>query len=711
VRTGLVALLAACALLFAGAAGASAVGNGKIAFFRAGAILVVKPDGSGEATLVANAGQCAHPVAWSADGTKLLYVKTDSPSCAAPTLSVVNADGTGAHELLSDNSRAWSPVCWLGNDEVAVLGTLETSAGASRDLWAVKADGTGLRRITTDGGDKRVAGPQACSADGSRVAYSRFEGSPNPARAYWVSAAGGEPVSLGTPEGASDNIAVMSPDGAHVALVRSSSYPLLVVDLAAGRTRPVTTAPASSAPSWSPDSSHLVFQYPHILGYTRFGAEQEFDLREGAADGSGERDLTTTLNAQESEPSWSPDGTRVLFVSTRGMPANPWLMNADGSCPTAVTTGGGEAPVWQPVPGAGPAAPLQCADLAVSGYVGPFTVVASGQQFTATFTVTNLGNETATNPVLQLPALPAQSELVSILVGTVGESCSTETRICALPPLAPGAQATVTFELRSTVPASSSIETFVLPGVTGSAPTTELRVTATATAAQPDGDRSNNDADATELAVPCTQVTAYSFALKGTAGDDVLCGLTGAQRLYGRAGEDTLVGGPGFDFLDGGPGHDVLLGGGENDVVVASDGTRDVVDCGGSARDVAVVDRRDKVVNCEVVDRPRVHCARIGTIGSDRLSGTAKGDVLCGLQGSDTIEGLAGEDQIDGGQGNDTIDGGPGRDRIFGGAGYDVVLARDGVRDRIDCGTELDTVIADRLDRVAANCEHVQRPG
>src|SRR5204862_7696980 len=112
---------------------------------------------------------------------------------------------------------------------------------------------------------------------------------------------------------------------------------------------------------------------PAHTGLRPFGAQQEFDLREAAADGSGERDLTATPTAQEAEPSWSPDRTRVLFVSTRGLPANPWVMNADGSCPTALTADGGDLPVWQPVPGRAAAAPMQCADLAVSGYVGPFT--------------------------------------------------------------------------------------------------------------------------------------------------------------------------------------------------------------------------------------------------------------------------------------------------------------------------------------------------
>jgi hypothetical protein len=40
-----------------------------------------------------------------------------------------------------------------------------------------------------------------------------------------------------------------------------------------------------------------------------------------------------------------------------------------------------------------------------------------------------------------------------------------------------------------------------------------------------------------------------------------------------------------------------------------------------------------------------------------------------------------------------------------------VILARDGERDTIDCGTQVDTVVADRFDRVAASCEHVQRLG
>jgi hypothetical protein len=50
-----------------------------------------------------------------------------------------------------------------------------------------------------------------------------------------------------------------------------------------------------------------------------------------------------------------------------------------------------------------------------------------------------------------------------------------------------------------------------------------------------------------------------------------------------------------------------------------------------------------------------------------------------------------------------------GRDSVSAGAGNDSIDARDGYRDVIDCGSGFDRVVADSLDRVATNCERVQR--
>jgi len=48
-------------------------------------------------------------------------------------------------------------------------------------------------------------------------------------------------------------------------------------------------------------------------------------------------------------------------------------------------------------------------------------------------------------------------------------------------------------------------------------------------------------------------------------------------------------------------------------------------------------------------------------------------------------------------------------DRFSGGAGNDQIDDRDGNRDIIDCGAGRDSVLADTRDKIARNCERVQR--
>jgi TolB protein len=54
------------------------------------------------------------------------------------------------------------------------------------------------------------------------------------------------------------------------------------------------------------------------------------------ADGSNQTRLTYDLGADNS-PSWSPDGTRIVFASNRGGEMDLWVMNADGSNPVQIT--------------------------------------------------------------------------------------------------------------------------------------------------------------------------------------------------------------------------------------------------------------------------------------------------------------------------------------------------------------------------------------
>ena len=95
--------------------------------------------------------------------------------------------------------------------------------------------------------------------------------------------------------------------------------------------------------------------------------------------------------------------------------------------------------------------------------------------------------------------------------------------------------------------------------------------------------------------------------------------------------------------------------------------------------------------------------------GDDVVLGHGGADRLAGGPGDDVLHGAAGADQIHGDAGRDTITGGAGADRLAGGADRDLIRARNGGRDRVDCGPGRDTAILDTRD-VAVRCEIVRRP-
>jgi len=98
--------------------------------------------------------------------------------------------------------------------------------------------------------------------------------------------------------------------------------------------------------------------------------------------------------------------------------------------------------------------------------------------------------------------------------------------------------------------------------------------------------------------------------IKGRAGEDCLKGGAGKDRVGGGGGNDTVSGGTGKDRVNGGGGKDELKGGGGGDRLKGGGGKdelrskkggRDRVNCG-KGRDIAIVDKRDKVSgNCEKV--------------------------------------------------------------------------------------------------------------
>ncbi len=104
----------------------------------------------------------------------------------------------------------------------------------------------------------------------------------------------------------------------------------------------------STLPSWSPDGSKIVFSS------TRARSSVGLDIWVINPDGSSPTRLTETVG-QNGRAAWSPDGSKIAFTSTRGGggaldKAEIWVMNADGSGQKALTSDGAFAntPSWSP---------------------------------------------------------------------------------------------------------------------------------------------------------------------------------------------------------------------------------------------------------------------------------------------------------------------------------------------------------------------------
>jgi Tol biopolymer transport system component len=98
-------------------------------------------------------------------------------------------------------------------------------------------------------------------------------------------------------------------------------------------------------PSYSPDGTKILFASQR---------ERKWQIYVVNVDGSNETRLSPEEVKYEYRPSWSPDGTRIVFDSYRDGNREIYVMNADGSNPIRLTKDpprqryGDCSPVWSP---------------------------------------------------------------------------------------------------------------------------------------------------------------------------------------------------------------------------------------------------------------------------------------------------------------------------------------------------------------------------
>jgi dipeptidyl aminopeptidase/acylaminoacyl peptidase len=262
--------------------------------------------------------------------TKLAYVSRRSGNAQ---IFVVNADGSNpvnvSNNTTNETQPAWSP-------DGTQLGFVSDRNG-NRDVCIMDADGKNQRCLTnnvTPSGKFDPTIPEdyspTWSTDGKLMAFiSTRTGS---AEVFGMNTDGSNQINL-TQSGVNNDSPVWSPDLKKIAYTttRNGNSDVCVMDasgfnqrcLTNNRTpdkKPNKNRPEDRSPSWSPDSTRLVFVS------TRDRNSEIYIMN---VDGSRPINVSRRISSDET-PSWSPDGTQIAFVSNRNGLREVFVMAADG---------------------------------------------------------------------------------------------------------------------------------------------------------------------------------------------------------------------------------------------------------------------------------------------------------------------------------------------------------------------------------------------
>ena len=186
---------------------------------------------------------------------------------------------------------------------------------------------------------------------------------------------------------------------------------------------------------------------------------------------------------------------------------------------------------------------------------------------------------------------------------------------------------------------------------------------------------------------PCVTPMSRPMTMEGGDGADFLTGGVGANDIRGGTGDDALTGGPGDDVLDGGDGRDLLIGSTGPDQIHGGAGIDEVSYTYTNERVIVTLDDAANDGIAGEADNVRSDVEDIrGGGGPDVLTGSARNNTLTGGPGDDQIEGLGGFDAY------------------YAEEGADTILARDGNRERVDCGEGSDIATVDTGDNLSG-CE------
>jgi TolB protein len=204
-------------------------------------------------------------------------------------------------------------------------------------IWVMNSDGSGATKLYST---LSWVGEPVFDPSGTKIYYATESKTAYSARyvsLHVMNADGSNNVKLTDTSDCREPS--VSPDGRSIAYLSklAGNYDIWVMDVNSRKSMQVTdTKGDESSPSWSPDGTRLLYSFAGDI-YT-----QEPDAPKAVR--------LTDDESNNIEPSYSPDGDMIVFSSDRDGSYDLWIMHADGTHMKKLTMdrSSERAPAWSP---------------------------------------------------------------------------------------------------------------------------------------------------------------------------------------------------------------------------------------------------------------------------------------------------------------------------------------------------------------------------